>query len=652
MSGPSAPSSASFASWRQASFRLAGELQQLSELAARLDAPELAAEAEALHQRVVERRFSLAVLGEFKRGKSTFLNALMGQEILPADVLPATATVNRVTWGYQPGVELRFRDGRPAEHISTAALVDRVTKLSAEAGRSAAELSEAVVTYPVPLCRNDVDLLDTPGLSDEAAMTALTEALLPTVDAAIFVLMATAPFSESEAAFVDRLFEIGVSQIFFVVTGIDRVRRPADRARLLEAIEGRVRARLLAHAERLGPPESDAHQAFLADHTPLQLHAISAVEGLEGKREGDPELLARSGLPALEAALEAGLTAADGIGLRRRLGQTRALIEALDGQLSRAAAQPGPASPSAERAQLLVLMDALEPHLDAARLQASGWIPAALTSAAPMLAAAAGPQGLRLEAFARVDQRKAALGAGWPAQFDALSAAMAQDAREALAEGLVHVGDALLDTVRAAASPQLAAVDQVLSATFALLDLAARRSAGQPEAPPIDPPNLCLREGLPILLQPRALAAAAPSAARLLAALVAPSVPQEVLRAASKSDLNRLFSFDFGGTGAAWHRAAREAIGRLCEAELSADQLRDHARAWLEAEVRAAMSPLDEAARALRQARAALMAAEARAAAASVHGERALAHERVALDRLRASTEAHQRALALALRPR
>lgn len=651
MSQPSAAPPASFASWRQASYRLAGELQQLSELAARLGAPALAAEAEALHQRVVERRFSLAVLGEFKRGKSTFLNALMGQEILPADVLPTTATVNRVTWGYQPGVELRFRDGRPPEHIAPGALAERVTKLSAASTASAAELAEAIVRFPVPLCRNDVDLLDTPGLSDEAAMTAVTEALLPTVDAAIFVIMATAPFSESEARFLDQLFEIGVSQVFFVVTGIDRVRRPADQARLLSAIEGRVRGRLLHRAEQLGPPESDAHRAFLAEHEPLQIHAISALEALEGKQKGEPELLLRSGLPELEAALEAGLTAADGIGLRRRLGQAQALIDALQAHLAVSPGAGPSAEAGAERAQLLCLIDALEPQVDAARLQASGWIPFALAVAGPLLGAAAGPQGLRLEAFARIDQRKAAMGAGWPAQFDALSAALAEDCAAALGEGLCHVGEAVLDHVRAAAAPQLTAVQQVLSAVFAVLDLCARRAAAHPGGPTLAAPSPSLRAGLRVEHRPAALRAAGPSADRARAALTAPSVPQEVLRAASKSDINRLFSLDFGGPGAAWHKAAREAIGRLCEAELGAEALRDHIAAWLEAGVRASLGPLDEAARALRQARAELLAAEAVAAAAAQRHHRAEAHEREALDRLRASAAAHQKALEAALRP-
>ena len=48
------------------------------------------------------RKFRVAVVGEFRRGKTTFINALLGKEILPVDALPTTATLNRITYGSLP----------------------------------------------------------------------------------------------------------------------------------------------------------------------------------------------------------------------------------------------------------------------------------------------------------------------------------------------------------------------------------------------------------------------------------------------------------------------------------------------------------------------------------------------------------------------
>jgi ribosome biogenesis GTPase A len=53
-------------------------------------------------ERVENQSFSVAVFGMFRTGKSTFINALLGQDILPSDVTPTTATINRVTYGVTP----------------------------------------------------------------------------------------------------------------------------------------------------------------------------------------------------------------------------------------------------------------------------------------------------------------------------------------------------------------------------------------------------------------------------------------------------------------------------------------------------------------------------------------------------------------------
>ena len=54
--------------------------------------------------------FCVAVVGDFNRWKSTFINALLGKAILPADVLPASTTLNRVTYGLEPSAKLRYKD--------------------------------------------------------------------------------------------------------------------------------------------------------------------------------------------------------------------------------------------------------------------------------------------------------------------------------------------------------------------------------------------------------------------------------------------------------------------------------------------------------------------------------------------------------------
>lgn len=130
--------------------------------------------------RIKTRRFRVAVVGEFRRGKSSFVNALLGREILPVDALPTTATINRITYGPIPKASLYYKDGSVVE-VPIESLADYVTKLTAEAQDYASRIAEAVVEYPSIFCQNYVDLIDTPGMNDVEAMNQVTLAQLESI---------------------------------------------------------------------------------------------------------------------------------------------------------------------------------------------------------------------------------------------------------------------------------------------------------------------------------------------------------------------------------------------------------------------------------------------------------------------------------------
>jgi hypothetical protein len=321
-----------FRGYHEVVFGLGADLQRVEDLASRLGNAGVRDKATSLRTRVQQQRFTVAVLGEFKRGKSTFINALLGEAVLPSDIAPTTACINRVVYGLRPAATLYFKDQREPTDVPVDRLEESITKLTAAAAERAAEVSEAVIAWPIRFCSNGIDLLDTPGLADEAAMSEVTRRVLPQVDAALFVIMADSPFSESEGRFLEELLEHDPGRVIFVVTAIDRIRKVADRDRLLDNIRDRIRKRLLSAAERRFA-DADERITFLEQLGSPRVFGLSGLSALEARQDGDREALERSGLPAFEAFLESFLTTANAVGLRRRLHSAAALCGELASEL-------------------------------------------------------------------------------------------------------------------------------------------------------------------------------------------------------------------------------------------------------------------------------------------------------------------------------
>ena len=91
-------------------------LDELLSLATGLLALRAVRDLSAARARVAEDRFNLVVLGEFKRGKSTLINALVGRAVLPTGVVPLTSVVTAIGAGDRDRLVVRYGDGREEEH--------------------------------------------------------------------------------------------------------------------------------------------------------------------------------------------------------------------------------------------------------------------------------------------------------------------------------------------------------------------------------------------------------------------------------------------------------------------------------------------------------------------------------------------------------
>ena len=297
-------------------------LRDLLKLADRVGAKTLGARLGTdLVQKLEADLFNLVVVGEFNHGKTTFVNALLGANILPVGVTPTTAVIHHLEYAQDPRAEVVYESGQrvslPFEQVKLFSVGGEkapqhslgATESAAPAGPS--EVKHLEVGYPAELLRERVALVDTPGVNDLSLQRAdITYSYIPRSDAVLFLLDAGQPLKESERVFLhDKLLGQSRDKIVFVVTKRDIW----DEAEQKEALTY-IRTEL---AKLVKSPV---------------VFAVSAERALEGDAAGSgmPELLAHltkflaeeRGRILLDNALGEGIEAAKllakGIDARRR----------------------------------------------------------------------------------------------------------------------------------------------------------------------------------------------------------------------------------------------------------------------------------------------------------------------------------------------
>lgn len=283
-------------------------LNTTSEIMGQLELTDQAKQARDASARLKAHVFSVGIMGEFKRGKSTVINALLGEKIAPADVVPASATLNRITYGLTPKATILFKDGR-RETVPVDSIADYVTKITEESALTAESVDQAIVEYPCQFCQNNVEIIDTPGLNDDERMDAISESVIPDLDAVVMVLSANSPFSKSEAEFVrSKLMTSDVTRMIVLVNRIDTIYDEDDRIRLLESIKEKIVREVLERTAAVHGADSQLYRDTGDKLAELRLYPMSAIQALQGRLKGKPELVQESGILAFEDRLRRLLT--------------------------------------------------------------------------------------------------------------------------------------------------------------------------------------------------------------------------------------------------------------------------------------------------------------------------------------------------------
>lgn len=296
---------------------------------------ELLSEIKALREQNAEKRYIVSVTGEFKRGKSSLINAMLGMPVLPMGIEPMTAVLNRVTYGRTPKVLIKRKDGVCVQ-IKMEDLSAYVTKQGAQMSRL---VNEAVIEYPTFLCESGIDILDTPGMNDEEEMSEVTGKILEEAHAAVVAVSATLLFSETEAEWVATLIALDkLEYLMFAVTFIDRVRKE-EQPKLLAYLRKEISAKTKKTIrERYGSQQKILDKADrLLDPERMFLMSVSPKDALDAFVNGNDELLQSSNLPEFKRRLFTLLTAQQESYILRRtrqlVSQTEEWIEQSEGNL-------------------------------------------------------------------------------------------------------------------------------------------------------------------------------------------------------------------------------------------------------------------------------------------------------------------------------
>lgn len=222
-------------------------LEQAEKFVRDLGVEKIAQDLHLMRMTLSREQFEVIVAGEFSNGKSTFLNALLQEEILPSSVVPTTALINKIYFRNQPTFEVHFDNGK-VQKLSRQEFLDFVAEDKHKVEGKTPQILQKIrdqfgkathleIGYPTSLCENNIVLIDSPGTNDmDERRVQITNEYIPKSDAAIFILKATQIFTASEKAFLQRILDADIKKIFFVINFKDRVRSEEEFSEIQQAV--------------------------------------------------------------------------------------------------------------------------------------------------------------------------------------------------------------------------------------------------------------------------------------------------------------------------------------------------------------------------------------------------------------------------------
>lgn len=268
------------------------------------DGTKPAAMADDLIRRLESERLRVLVIGRFSAGKSTFINALLGEAILPASPAPTTGVLCEVRYADEahrkatlhPKPGLGPDGGSEPFDVTITDLkqqLNQYVKIDHRNAEVTSRYRKLELFLPLALCEHGVDLIDTVGLDDPDARDLITMEHAGTADAILYVMKSHDTYSAKDKQVISYLQALGYGSIFFVITYFDHIRESA------------------AMGEMPVDEFVNMQRRNLAPWTELKNDGIMFVDSKSaviGRINGDAARVAGSGIEEIERSLQEFLT--------------------------------------------------------------------------------------------------------------------------------------------------------------------------------------------------------------------------------------------------------------------------------------------------------------------------------------------------------
>lgn len=226
-----------------------------------------AAQVATLLEKLKSEDITVAVIGQFKRGKSALANRILGDDVLPVGIVPITSAVTKVRYGKRQA-EVHYENGvvEPVEFERLHEFISEQENNNNKLGVQSVELKT-----PSKFLKNGLTFVDTPGVgSYHKNNTEVAYEHMKESDAVIFLLSVDSPINQIEIDFLKNTKEFA-AKFYFAVNKIDVVSEAELKAytdycgMLLKQLMGKDDVRLFPVSAKTGQGIDDLKDAVLRD---------------------------------------------------------------------------------------------------------------------------------------------------------------------------------------------------------------------------------------------------------------------------------------------------------------------------------------------------------------------------------------------------